>query len=110
MQDIYEIRQSKLFLLLLQTTVYIENFEEFLQKNIKADCFANSKPNKKRKKITFEEEENVFYEDLELDSPMKKSRIDDSEDKDKLAAIVCNIIEWLENRFKYCCKVLTADL
>jgi len=101
LQDIYEIRQSKLFLLLLQTTVYIENFEEFLQKNIKADCFANSKPNKKRKKVTFEEEENVFYEDLELDSPMKKSRIDDSEDKDKLAAIVCNVIEWLENRFKY---------
>ena len=53
----------------MQTTVYIENFEEFLQKDskdIKTDCFANSKPNKKRKKVTFEEGENVFYEDLEL--------------------------------------------
>ena len=88
----------------MQTTVYIENFEEFLQKDIKADCFANSKPNKKRKKVTFEEGENVFYEDLEPYSPMKKSRIDDSEDKDKIPAIV-NIIEWLENRYKYCCKV-----
>jgi len=70
-----------------QTTVYIENFEGFLQKDIKADCFANSKPNKKRKKVTFEEGENVFYEDLEPYSPMKKSRIDDSEDTDKIAAI-----------------------
>ena len=75
----------------MQTTVYIENFEEFLQKDskdIKTDCFANSKPNKKRKNVTFEEGENVFYEDLEVYSPMKKSRIDDSEDKDKIAAIV----------------------
>ena len=76
------------FLLLLQTTVYIENFEEFLQKDIKTDCFANTKPNKKRKKVTFGEGENVFYEDSEPYSPMKKSRIDDTEDKDEIAAIV----------------------
>ena len=85
----------------MQTTVYLENFEAFLQedtKDIKIACYANSKPNftqvsKKRKKVTFAEGENhdVYDENWNPGSPMKKSRIDlddNREDEDTIAAIV----------------------